>query len=308
MNRLVFELEPTPPFRLDLTVWALRRRPDNCVDCWDGATYRRALTLGGGPATVAVRQVGPPDTARLQVTLSAAHRTRDPRPAVTAILERALGLSVDLSAFYQQAQTDPRLGPLASRFRGLKPPRFPTLFETLANAIACQQVTLTLGIRLLNRLVETCGPAALSNGRPAHAFPRPTDLAPLEPDALRGLGFSRQKAQALVGLARAIGTGGLVLDELASLDDATALARLQQLHGVGRWTAEYVLLRGLGRLHVFPGDDVGARASLERWLGQGAPLDHAGVQRALAPWRPYGGLVYLHLLLDRLADTGYLPA
>src|SRR5262249_8966406 len=98
---------------------------------------------------------------------------------------------------------------------------------------------------------------------------------------------------------------GLVdLEALASENDEVALERLSRLRGVGRWSAEYVLLRGLGRLHVFPGDDVGARNNLRRWLETPAPLDYEGVRQALSAWRPYAGLIYLHLLLDRLAGAG----
>ena len=75
---------------------------------------------------------------------------------------------------------------------------------------------------------------------------------------------------------------------------------------MGRWTAEYVLLRGLGRLEVFPGDDVGARNNLRRWLGLPDALDYAGVHDAVAPWQSYAGLVYLHLLVDRLAAAGHV--
>jgi DNA-3-methyladenine glycosylase II len=75
---------------------------------------------------------------------------------------------------------------------------------------------------------------------------------------------------------------------------------------VGRWTAEYVLLRGLGRVRVFPGDDVGARNNLRRWLRLRRTLDYEGVRRVLARWSGHAGLVYFHLLLDRLADAGYL--
>ena len=117
------------------------------------------------------------------------------------------------------------------------------------------------------------------------------------PDELRALGFSRQKALATIELARAMALHRLDLDALERQDDATAVARLRALRGVGGWTAEYVLLRGLGRLHVFPGDDVGARNNLQRWLGLLEPLDYDGVQRVLARWAPFQGLVYLHLLL-----------
>ena len=85
-------------------------------------------------------------------------------------------------------------------------------------------------------------------------------------------------------------------------------ALLRRLRGVGRWTAEYVLLRRLGRLHIFPGDDVGARNNLQRWLHLPNPLDYEAVRRTLARWHPYGGLIYFHLLLDRLEEAGYVRA
>lgn len=68
MASLVLQLKPVTPFRLDLTVWVLRRRPHNLVDRWDGETYRRVLLLGEQPVAVAVTQSGSPDTPELHVT------------------------------------------------------------------------------------------------------------------------------------------------------------------------------------------------------------------------------------------------
>jgi DNA-3-methyladenine glycosylase II len=128
----------------------------------------------------------------------------------------------------------------------------------------------------------------------------------LEPERLKRLKFSRQKARALLELSDAVVEGEMNLEGLALLDDEAAVARLLQLWGVGRWTAEYALLRGLGRLHVFPGDDVGARNNLQRWLRLKKPLDYEGVHRTLIQWKPYAGLIYFHLLLDRLAEAGMI--
>jgi DNA-3-methyladenine glycosylase II len=304
LRSAVFSLAPAPPFRLDLTVWALRRRPDNQVDDWDGETYRRALALDGKVVEVAVAQRGLLDAPRLEARVSGERLTSGVKSAVTEALVRLLGLKADLSGFYRLAADDRRLGPLAERFRGLKPPRFPTVFEALANGIACQQVTLTLGIRLLNCLAENYG-AAIAGGH-LHAFPQPSSLAGLEPERLRRLKFSRQKARALIELSNAVVEGELNLAGLALLDDEAAVARLLQLWGVGRWTAEYALLRGLGRLRVFPGDDVGARNNLQRWLRLKKTLDYEGVRRTLIRWKPYAGLIYFHLLLDRLAEAGMI--
>ena len=89
------------------------------------------------------------------------------------------------------------------------------------------------------------------------------------------LGFSRAKGRSIVELAAAISGGTFEPAAIETLDDRQALQTLLQLRGVGRWTAEYALLRGLGRLHVFPGDDVGARNNLARWLDCRGPLDYA---------------------------------
>lgn len=292
------------PFRLDLTVWALRRRPDNAVDTWDGRTYRRALEVEGGTIALAAVQAGSSVAPRLTVTLTGTRLDQRTEEAARAALVRLLGPETDLSAFYRLAERDPLLRTLAARFRGLKPPRFPTLFECVVNAIACQQLTLTVGIRLLNRLAKAHGTKPEKGA--LHAFPVPTRLAGLAPETLRPLGFSGAKARSIVELAAGISAGTFNPSAIERLDEREALQALLRLRGVGRWTAEYALLRGLGRLHVFPGDDIGARNNLARWLDCRGPLDYAGVQAAVRHWQPFAGLVYFHLLLANLAEHGTL--
>ena len=202
------------------------------------------------------------------------------------------------------AAEDPLLAPLAWRMRGLKPPRFPTVFEALVNGVACQQLSLEVGIHLLNRLTADRGRPASDDPGGLRAFPDPEDIAPLEPDALKRHGFSRAKARTIIATARAIVVGDLDLEGLERLDDPAAIERLTSLRGIGRWTAEYVLLRGLGRLHVFPGDDVGAHNKLRRLFNIDTPLDYEAVDRLVARWHPYAGVVYFHLLLDTLSRDG----
>ena len=232
-----FSIDPVPPFRLDLTVWALRRRPANIVDRWDGDTYRRAVHLGGTVAEVEVRQTGPPEAARLDVSVTTAVPI-DPAQAqaeTSATLRRLLGVDVDLGEFYRRARMDPHLDPLVRRYRGLKPPRFPTLFECLVNAIACQQLTLTVGIVLLNRLAETYGPTGpMVSGGAGHAFPDAADLASSTPAGLRRLGLSSRKAESILQLASRVTDGGL---DLAGLDTLERRDGLRVVATAGRrWT------------------------------------------------------------------------
>jgi DNA-3-methyladenine glycosylase II len=297
---------PAAPFRLDLSAWTLRRRSDNAIDHWDGQHYGRILTLPSGPVTVTVAQIKPPEAPKLRVVVRGRSLDATANRQVRNVLEQMLGLGTDLTGFYGMASKDTRLEPLARRFRGMRPPRFANLFEALVNGIACQQVTLTLGIRLLSQLAEKFGVAVQEGDVVWHAFPRPEDLAGLNPEKLRPLGFSGNKVKALLELARAFVDGQLNEAELASLSDEEAMTRLCRLRGVGRWTAEYAMLRGLGRLDIFPVEDAGARNNLTRVLKLKKVLDYDGVRRILGRWHPYGGVVYLHLLLDGLAARGYV--
>jgi DNA-3-methyladenine glycosylase II len=306
VSRIIFSLAPRPPFRLDLTAWAIRRRPGNQGDVWDGETYQRVLAIQGKPALISVTQHGRMSAPRLKVIASGERVSPRSKHAVVLALERLLGLRIDLSAFYEFASKQPRLRELASRFRGLKPPRFPAVWEGIVNGIACQQLSLTVGILLLNRLSAACGLAFETSEQARYAFPRPEDLAVAAPETIRSLGFSGAKTRALIELAREISAGRLELEALANLSNEQSLSRLVDLRGIGRWTAEYTLLRGLGRLDVFPCDDIGARNNLGRWMRLRGSVDYARAVHIVSRWKPYGGLIYFHLLVDSLARAGLL--
>ncbi|HKT13560.1 MAG TPA: DNA-3-methyladenine glycosylase 2 family protein [Terriglobia bacterium] len=300
-----FLLRPVPPFCLDLTAWALQRRPGNLIDRWDGHTYRRVLAAEGGTSEIAVSDAGKVGRT-LGVTIKAEHFAPETVQKIKGQLERTLGTRTDLSSFYRMAEKDSQLKPLARRFQGLKPPRFFSIYEGLINGIACQQLSLSLGITLLARLSQRFGPSAHGSNSVSFGFPRPQDLANAKAEEIKKLGFNFQKARAMVEASRAIAGGQLDLDALSKAGDEEALRRLMELRGVGRWTAEYTLLRGMGRWHIFPVDDQGARNGLARWLHLRKPLDAKRTEQILKRWRPYGGLIYFHMLMNGLNDAGYL--
>jgi DNA-3-methyladenine glycosylase II len=302
---LTFTLRPQPPFRLDLTVWALRRRAHNVVDRFDDGIWRRVLVIGKSPVAMAVRQTRSCERPEIEVRISAA-RPQAMKADVAAIVTRMLGLDLDLSDFYRLARGDAHLRELADRLRGMKPVRYATVFEAFANAVACQLVSLSAGMHVLNRLTEAFGIVGDVNNE-VRSFPLAATIARSNPDALRALGLSRHKGEYLIGLAKlAIGPKDPDFASIAQLDDDDAIARLSKIRGVGRWTAEYVMLRGFGRINIFPGDDVGGRNKLFEWLGMGDAPTYEGVGRMLERWHPYGGLIYLHLIVNAVADTGHV--
>lgn len=294
-------IRAAPPFRLDLTAWVLRRLPINSIDRWDGNTYRRVLVFDDTSVEVSVIQTGPPTAPELRIAVGGSAKKKH-ISGVLAAVEKMLGLGVDLTDFYHLAAKDEQLLTLAQRFVGLKPPRFPTVFEALVNGLACQQLSLNVGIHLLNRLSAAYG---LKTGQ-WHAFPRAADLSDARMEDLRKLGFSSRKAQNILTISQATVAGQLDDQVFDSSDDSSVAVRLEELPGVGRWTAQYVTLRGLGRLNVFPADDVGGRNKLQKWLKLTKRLDYDAIHRILDRWSPYQGLIYFCLLLDHLERKKYL--
>lgn len=276
------------------------------IDRWKDQAYHRVMVFEGKPVEVEVAQNGSIHKPVLHVIATAETTIPGLKSSITHALERTLGLRIDLSKFYEFAKSERTLNELCRRFLGLKPPRFPSLFETLVNAFACQQLTLTVGIILLNRLAMKCGLPFKQGDLTFFAFPQPERVARLRPATFRKLGFSRQKGRALAELSQKVGLKSFDLERIETLEDEIALQQLYQLRGVGRWSAEYALLRGMGRLNLFPGDDVGAQNKLRHLLRLRKPLAYEGVRRWIDRWQPFGGLVYFHLLLEGLREEGSL--
>ncbi len=305
MKEVTFYLKPIPPFRLGLTVWALRRHPNNKIDNWNGE-YRRLFIIEGNPTELVVVQTSDQNQPELLVWAIGETLPDSAERMVTAFLASLLGLNVDLTAFYSLAKEDVKLKPLVERFLGVKPPRFPTIFEGIVNGITFQQISLAAGFRFLDKLSQKFGATLGGLGYPAFAFPRPEDLAFQTIEDIKGLGYTTNKARAIVELSRSIVNGERNLEEVNSMRDEEASLFLDEIRGVGRWTAEYTLLRSLGRINIYPGDDVGARNKLKRWLGIEETLSYDSIRRILSKYDPFSGMIYFYLLLDQLARDGVI--
>lgn len=308
MPRISFTLRPLPPFSLKLTVWALRRRPNNEVDRWDGRNYSRIFAFEDTAVKVSVSQEGCLNKPKLHVVVvGEISDSQTIKSRISAMLEKMFSLRKDLREFYSLSSGDKRLRALVEQFTGVKPPRFPTLFEALVNAFSGQQISLDLGIVLLNRLSHSYGVAFMENDRDLRAFPRPKDLAVLSAEDLRKLGLSRNKGMAIIELSKGIINRNVEIENLEKISNTEIAQYLSRIRGVGRWSSEYVLLRGLGRINMFPGDDVGAQRNLQDFMGLDKRPDYEQIKRITSRWQPYAGFVYFHFLLDKLKTKGYLP-
>ncbi|WP_133137037.1 DNA-3-methyladenine glycosylase family protein [Legionella rowbothamii] len=300
-----FTLHPIAPFRLDYTAIALRRRSKNLVDKWDGHYYTRVLNLENQLIKIRIEQVNNLNNPELRVSLDQAipHLLQE---KIIHLIELMLGLKRDVAAFYKMAKQEVPLSALVSQFMGLKPPRFPSLFEALMNAISCQQISLDAGLQIQNRLIQHINMRVYGNNEEVYAFPMAEDVSACTLAELKTIGYSTHKSETIIRLTSGLKEAPDVFARLEDKPKDEVIQFLCQFKGIGRWTAEYALLRGLGRIEVFPVDDIGAQNNLRNLLRLEDKLDHKQTATITASWHPYAGFVYFHLLLQKLFDKGVI--
>ena len=298
-----FELFALPPFSLERTIAALRRRTANLVEMYEDGEYRRVAALDGKLRLLAVRQCAP-NAVRVRAldgSLSVADQIR-----AGALLDRMLGLSFDLAPIQRAISGDERLAHILAQVPGLKPPGYDSLWTTLLCVVPFQQVSLDAGMSILNRLVVASGTTLEHDGRAYYAFPPPERVAAADPDLLRRCGLSQAKVRTLIGAAEQIASGALREEDIERLDDEEAIRLLTRLPGIGPWSAQIILLRGLRRLSVFPAGDSGVNGTLVKLFQLDAKQAAARLRElaeALGPWKGY---LYFLLLAWRLLQAGIL--
>jgi DNA-3-methyladenine glycosylase II len=174
-------------------------------------------------------------------------------------VEKLLGLEFELEPFTAWAVGQPVLSELVPQLAGLRPPLSPGPFESLVTSITAQQVSLHAAFAIRSRFIENLG---VRVGQ-AYAFPTRERVAAAEEPDLVALGFSRRKAEYVIGLARE----ELDLDGLALLPDDAIRERLVAVRGLGPWTAEWFLARHLARPRAWPVGDLALRKAVDLFYG-----------------------------------------
>lgn len=298
-----FTLRALPPFDLALTVAVTRRRPTNLVDTWSDGVYRRMLRVGGRERLIAIRQTG---LATVEVSTLDGPLTPVERDELSPLLGRMLGLARDLTPVVAAFSCYEPLARLLTQLEGMKPPRYPDLWTTLVGVVPYQQVSLEAGQAISNRMIVDIEPRAVYNDTVYYNYPTPEQFLLASDEQTRAWGLSIAKVKTLRSGAEAILSGSIREDELVGLDDDAAIARLTQLHGIGRWSAQVILLRGLGRLSAFPLGDSGAQRAFKAIFGWEAGEVDARRTELLAALSEWRGYLYFVLLGTRLLETGQI--
>jgi AraC family transcriptional regulator of adaptative response / DNA-3-methyladenine glycosylase II len=207
----------------------------------------------------------------------------DPR-SLFLIIERIramFDLNADWAAIAQGLAADPVLAMRMQANPGLRVPGCWNGFELAIRTILGQQVTVKGATTLAGRLARTLGQPFSAPGGLTHIFPPPDVLADANLD---GLGLTKARSETIRALARAACDGRIGFEGVASSEDF--MARMCEIPGIGKWTAQYVAMRALGEPDAFPSGDLG----LLRALALESPGELERRAEAWRPWRSYASM------------------
>ncbi len=297
-------LRPRTPFDFAATARFLRFTEAEAVDTFAFDKYRRLFHIGGRLQLVSVVSNGTPARPSLLVTLdqqtnTPAANAATPQDLQTAanFIERIFSADHDLKKFQAAMIDDPLMRGIEAAHRGLHLARWPTLFESLMISILSQQISIVVAMVLKRRVVEEYGERLMIGDETFFAFPRPEILAVASIEELRALGISNAKAACMIGVAQEVASGALDEAMLAKADNETVIARLIQLRGIGRWTAEWALMLYFGRTNVFPAGDLALRNFVNKYYSKGAPMIEKELRRfADERWSGWSSYVTIYVL------------
>ncbi len=286
-RRATLRLRATAPFDFGRSLRFLEYFPPAARDqtTADGV-LTRAVRSGGRTVVFRVRSTGTVEAPRLAATLHATGSLdRRTRAAVRARIIDHLSLEDDLEPFYHLAHADPPLAERVEQLYGLHQVRFLTPFESACWAVLAQRVPLEGAKRMKRALAERYGEVAELEGQRYPAFPEPGDLAGATEQELAPVLGNARKARAVAAVAAAF--AGVDEEFLRAGDRAEVEGWLRSIHGVGEWSAAFVLFRGLGRMEPMPLTEPMLRAARSAY---GARTSEARIRKiadAYGRWQGY---------------------
>ncbi len=293
-----FNLEAKAPFNFDLTA-QIFRNGDPQIRIYQDEVFSQAVRLDGWLVLVEVSSAGNVEQPRLTVKLKANEPlTAQDKLKAKDIVKYIFNLDFDLGSFYSEIKGDPVMHSIAQQLYGLKNPTTATVFESLVDSVIEQQISIKVAIALEDKLIKKFGDYLIIDGKNRFVFPTPQKIAAASVDEVQQVGLSRRKAEYIHGSAELIVAGKLDLECLKNREDAEEIIReLDAVRGIGVWTAELTMLRGMQRLDMLPADDLGIRRVISTYYCGGKSIKADEAREIAKRWGRWKGLAAFYLIM-----------
>jgi DNA-3-methyladenine glycosylase II len=291
------------PFNFDLTS-QIFSSGDLEIRSYSNGMFHQVLKINDNLVLIEVSSVGTVENPELLVVLkSNIAITSVERKAAMKIVEFIFNLDFSLNSFYQDVKKDHVMHNISQQLYGLKNPTTPTVFESLVDSIVEQQISIKVAHTIEQRLTKKFGETLTIEGNTYFAYPTPQRISDASISEVQQVGLSVRKAEYIHGVSKLIAVGKLDLEKMKTQKNPdNIIAELDEIKGIGVWTAELTMLRGMQRLDALPADDFGIRRVISRYYCTGKPIKADETRRIAEIWGRWKGLAAFYLIIAEVKD------
>lgn len=279
-----FQLPYHPPYDWTGTLEFLKNRSIQDVEVVTSDSYARSVRIG--PHTGEIKVTHLPATHSLQIGFS--NTLEKVLPELTRRVINLFDLEAEPEKINAHLGNHTTLADSIIRNPGLRVPGAFDGFEMAVRSILGQQITVKAATTLSSRFASAFGESINDSLDPtlSRITPQPGTIAALDEGDIARLGIISARARSIIHIARVFSTGQVKLEP--GMDPEETIAGLIKLPGIGPWTAQYLVMRGLNYRDAFPKEDIALQKAMGRITAKQADL-------LSQPWRPYRSYAVLHL-------------
>ena len=286
----IITIKPPAPFDFDLTAHIFSNG-DNQIRSFVNGQFSQVLKINNDLFLIKLSSAGTVDQPKIALEI------KSNQPITSKVIKQAeemvnfiFNFDFDLCTFYNDIKNEPIMNKLSEKLFGLKNPTTPTVFESLVDSIIEQQISIKVAVAIEERLTKKLGDQTEIDGLLYFAFPTPPIIARISIDEIQQVGLSRRKAEYIQGAAQLIVEGKLDLENLKiQQTPEEIISKLDAIRGIGIWTAELTMLRGMQKLDAFPADDLGVRRVISKYYCKGKPIKAEEVREIAKSWGRWKG-------------------
>ncbi|MGE5188349.1 MAG: DNA-3-methyladenine glycosylase family protein [Betaproteobacteria bacterium] len=293
-----FTIEPVAPFSLDLSA-QIFVGGDYHLRNYSNGVFQQVLRVSNELVLAKLTSHGTIDDPQLTVELiSNTQLATWTKKEAEKTLRKIFNLDFELRNFYREVKNDQTMHRITQQLYGYKFPTTPTVFESLVDAIVEQQISIKVARTIEERIAKKFGDKIEIDGDCYYVFPTAKNMMGASTSDIQQVGLSKRKAEYIYNAAKFIVNGELDLEEMSVETDVDrVVSMLDEVKGIGVWTAELTMLRGMQRWDVLPADDFGIRRVISAYYCGGKPIKAPEAREIAKVWGKWKGLAAFYLIV-----------
>ncbi|PKP60331.1 MAG: hypothetical protein CVT88_03365 [Candidatus Altiarchaeales archaeon HGW-Altiarchaeales-1] len=299
MKKQIITIKPKPPYDIR-SHWETYSSKNPQPQICENGVYRRALRIGNQkliPFDVHLNDnVNDP---RLDISIYSKVTESEQKELINKI-RWIFNTEYDLNPLYKFMESDPLLKEIKNKHYGLKPDFCSKVYEGTIKAIIQQQISLRMAWTMTWRVIQKFGDCIKKDGQEFWEFPSPKKLSEAKIEEIRECKLSGRKAEYIIDFSKLVSENKFDSESLKKLNHDEIIDRVTQIRGLGRWSAETVIVTSIGFENMNPAGDLGARKAISHFYNKDNLMSEEEVRKFTEKWGKYKGIINYYLIADVL--------